>query len=153
MADEYSVTMRDDGQVLVLLDAGCKIDRAEILALLQELGLDPSKVTFLEPDKVGECTDLKGAPVIIPIDEETCDLAELDNAGRHCGQAGGRVIVLFGPGYSYDGLHPTAEKYGTQCGWSSDQLRDCISGEVDTPRDGAGAPVDRAEAREVKCKR
>lgn len=153
MAEEYNVTLGNDGKVVVMLSPACKVGKEEILALLRELGWDASNVVFVEPDQVGECGDLKKVPVIIPIDEAICDLPELNEAGRQCGNAGGHLIVLFGPGYSYEGLHPIADKYGTQCGWSADQLKDCISGEANPPRDAAGAPAERSEAREVKCKK
>lgn len=152
MADGYDVTAGKDGRIFVVLHPGCKIDKDEILALLRELGIDVTLVSFLHPDEVGECPDIGNAAVIIPIDEGTCDLPELDEAGRYCGQAGGRVVVLFGEAFPYEGLHPIAEKYGTQCGWSSDQLGSCIStDQVDSPRSASGSPVTRPGAGQVKC--
>lgn len=153
MANDYTVTKAADGALIVVLHSECKISRDEILALLRELGLDTTNVTFVDPDQVAQCDGLESTPVIIPVDEATCDLPALDQAGRHCGQAGGRVIVLFGPDYPYNDLHPIADKYGTQCGWSPDQLKVRISGETDEPLSGSGAPVDRPVGREVKCRK
>lgn len=151
MANEYEVTVGNDGKVVVVLSPACKVGKEEILALLRELGLDASNVVFVEPDQVGECGDLHGTPVIIPVDEATCDLPELGDAGRHCGSVGGRVIVLCGPGYSYEGLHPIADKYGTQCGWAADQLTVRISGETDEPCSPSGARKKRSDAGQVVC--
>jgi len=153
MSSDYQVATTQEGRIIVLLHPDCEIGRDEVLALLRELGVDASTVTFVEPDRIADCGDLEGAPVIIPIDNGSCDIPELENAARYCGDAGGRVAVLFGSGYSYEGLHPIADKYGTQCGWSIDQLRDCVFGDVDAPRDATGRPADRSEAREVKCRR
>lgn len=148
---DYDIVMGLGGRVFVLLHRGCKIAQDKILALLQELGVDASQVTFVEPDQLSDNASLEQACLIIPIDQEPCDLPEVDNAGRTCGQAGGRVVVLFGPDYSHDGLHPIAEKYGTQCGWSADQLKDCIIGGADAPRTASGAPAKRSRVGQVNC--
>ena len=88
----------------------------------------------------------------MPIDQACYDAPEIDAAGRQCGQAGGRVIVLFGEAFPYEGLHPVAEKYGTQCGWSSDQLDALIKNpDLTPPRGGDGTPVTRPKSEQVKC--
>jgi hypothetical protein len=151
MTNGYTVSKGADGALIVVLHPKCKISRDEILALLRGLGFDTSKVAFIEPDQAEQCEGLEGTPVIIPIDETTCRLPELDQAGRHCGQAGGRVIVLFGPDYSHEGLHSIADKYGTQCGWSADQLSVRISGQTDQPCTPTGTSKKRTNAKQVNC--
>lgn len=151
MPSDYTVTSAPDGRVVVVLHPECKISRDEIMALLQELGFDPLKVTFVEPEQASECDNLQDTPVIFPVDDATCDLPEIGNAAQHCGNAGGQVIVVLGPGSSYEGLHPIAEKYGTQCGWSPDQLKNCISGSADAPSTSSGKPATRPGARQVDC--
>jgi hypothetical protein len=153
MATDYEVILGNDGKVIVVLHPACKITRDDILALLGEMGIDSAKVSFVEPDGLAGCGELDGSPVIIPIDNGTCELPELEGVGRQCGTAGGRVIVLFGPDCSYDGLHPIADKYGTQCDWSADRLKGCISGGVDAPRGADGTPADRPTPHEVKCRK
>lgn len=151
MTNEYTVSKGADGALIVVLHPKCGISREEILALLAGLGLDTSEVAFVEPDQAENCEGLQGVPVLIPIDEMTCNLPELDQAGRHCAQAGGRVIALFGPDYSHDGLHPIADKYGTQCGWAVDQLSVRISGQTDEPCTSTGAIKMRTSAKQVDC--
>ncbi|HEX8578255.1 MAG TPA: hypothetical protein VF655_01510 [Allosphingosinicella sp.] len=141
--------MADDGCAVVLLHAGCKIGREEILALLEEAGFDPSKVIFLEAAEKPDCSDLGAAPVIIPVDDESGDLPELDYAGR----CSGHVVVLLGPDCSFEGLHPLAQKYGTQCGWSADQLRACVSSTAEPPQDASGAALQWDDPKPVICKR
>lgn len=140
-----------NASVIVVLHPACKISRDDILALLRELGLSTSEITFLEPDQVGECGDLNNKSIIIPIDDTTYDLPELVETGRCCGDGGGRVIVLCGPGYSYEGVHPVADKYGTQCGWSPDQLKARISGQTDELCSSSGVRKRRTGASQVDC--
>ena len=149
MAVDYDVTQGPGGRLFVLLHRGCKVSREEILALLEEAGFDPSKVTFLEVSEDLDCSGFGAASVIIPVDDESGDLPELDQAGR----CSGHVVVLLGPGCSFEGLHPLADKYGRQCGWTPEQLRDCLSSEGDFVRDATGAPADRPKVFEVKCRR
>jgi hypothetical protein len=151
MANDYTVIKAADGNVVVVLHRECKISRDEILALLRELGFDTASVTFLEPGEVEDCKHLSGTPVIIPVDGATCDLPELAEAGRQCGTAGGRVIVLCGPDFSYDGLHPIAEKYGTQCGWSPDQLKVRVAGQTNEPCSPSGGGKKRTGTSQVDC--
>jgi len=153
MADGFEIHEMKDGRVLVILHPTCAITKKAILALLAEMGIDEAAVIFLLPEEVAEhCSDIDDMPVVIPIDQASCDAPELDAAGRQCGQAGGRVIVLFGDGFSYEGLHPVAEKYGTQCGWSAGQLEDCVKDpESAAPRDSGGTVVTRPISNQVKC--
>src|SRR5947209_4331871 len=107
MPDGFDVHKMKDGRVFVILHPSCAITKKAILALLAELGIDEAAVIFLRPEEMAEyCTDIEDVPVVIPIDQASCDAPELDAAGRQCGQAGGRVIVLFGDGFSHQGLHP-----------------------------------------------
>jgi hypothetical protein len=72
-------------------------------------------------------------------------------AGRHCGQAGGRVILVFGEAFSYEGLHPIADKFGTQCGWSAGLLGACVKSPKSAPLSSKGAQVARPKTEQVKC--
>lgn len=153
MATDFEVIPGQDGAVVVVLHPACNIAKEDILALLAEMGIEPAKVSFVQHEEIAECGDLDDTPVIIPVDNGTCELPELEAVGRQCGTAGGRVIVLFGPECGYDGLHPVADKYGTQCDWSAERLKGCVSGGADAPRDSGGAPADRPEAHEVKCRK
>lgn len=152
MADGQLIKIGDDGRVFVLLHADCRISKKRILALLQEAGIEETDVTFLALAEIDECPDLGHAVVLIPIDAAVCHSPELEDAGRHCGQAGGRVVVLFDSDFPYEGLHPLAEKYGTQCGWSASQLGPCLLGSEPTePRTATGKPAIRPRAGPVKC--
>ncbi len=153
MANEYELIPGKDGVIVVVLHPACKISKEDILALLAEMRIDPANVRFVEPEGVPGCGDLDGTPVVIPVDDGTCDLPEIVGVGRQCGTSGGRVVVLFGPECGYQGLHPVADKYGTQCDWSADRLKGCVSGGADAPRDSGGAPADRSEPHEVKCRK
>jgi hypothetical protein len=109
-------------------------------------------VVFLLPEEVANCDGIDDVPVVIPIDQASYDAPELDAAGRQCGQAGGRIIILFGEAFPYEGLHPVAEKYGTQCGWSAGQLDACVkSPDLAPPRSSGGTPVTRPKSEQVKC--
>lgn len=153
MADDFEIHKMKDGRVLVILHPTCAITKEAVLALLAELGIDEAAVIFLLPEEVAEyCTGIDDVPVVIPIDRASCDAPELDAAGRQCGQAGGRLIVLFGDGFAYEGLHPIAEKYGTQCGWSASQLEGCVNDpKPAAPRDSGGTVVTRPTSDQVKC--
>lgn len=152
MADGFETHEMKDGRVLVILHPSCAITREAILALLAELGVEEAAVLFVSPEEVNEhCPDVDDVPVVIPIDQTICDAPELDAAGRQCGDAGGRVIVVLDDGFRYQGLHPIAENYGTQCGWSAAQLRDCVKNPKSTARDSDGAKVNHPSATQVKC--
>lgn len=153
MAYGFEIREMKDGRVLVILHPACAITKEAILALLAEMGIDEAAVIFLLPEEVVEhCTDMGDVPVVIPVDQASCDAPELDAAGRQCGQAGGRVIVLFGDDFAYGGLHPIAEKYGTQCGWSAGQLKDCAKDPKSAaPRASGGTIVNRPTSNQVKC--
>ncbi len=153
MAKGYEVLVGKGGRLLVVLHRACQITKGEILALLAEAGIDPATVTFVEPEGVAECGDLGDAAVIIPLDDVACDKPELESVGRQCGTAGARVVVLFGPACSFKGLHPIADRYGTQCDWSAERLNGWIGGEEDVPRDPTGNSAKRPAAREVVCRR
>jgi hypothetical protein len=149
MTNDYSVTKGPGDQLYVLLHRGCKVARAEILALLQEAGFDPSQIIFLDAAEDVDCDALGGVPLIIPVDDESGDLPELDHAGR----CSGRVVVLLGPGCSFEGLHPLARKYGTQCGWSADRVKRCVSNDAETPQNAAGAAVHWDKPKPVICRK
>lgn len=153
MADGFDIHELKDGRVLVVLHLACAITKEAILALLAEMGIDETAVIFLQPEEVaGHCENLGDVPVVIPVDQACCDAPELEVAGRQCGQAGGRVIVVFGENFPYEGLHPIAEKYGNQCGWSAPQLEKCANGPKATPpQSSAGKPMARPEAKQVEC--
>jgi hypothetical protein len=150
--DDFKIQRTEDGRVLVILHPACAISKQAILALLAELGIDEATVIFLLPEETANCGDINDVPVVIPIDQASCDAPELDAVGRRCGQAGGRVIILLGEAFPYGGLHPIAEKYGTQCGWSAAQLGACV-GRTDlaSPRSSGGTPVTRPKSNQVKC--
>ncbi len=152
MPDDFEIPRTGDGRVLVILHPACAISKEAILALLAELDVDEAAVVFLLPEEVANCTGIDDVPVVIPIDQASCDAPELDTAGRQCGQAGGRVIILFGEAFPYEGLHPIAEKYGTQCGWSAGQLDACVkSPDLAPPCSSGGTLLTRPKSSQVKC--
>jgi len=152
MPDDYEIRRMEDGRVLVVLHPTCAISKEAILALLAELGINEAAVVVLLPEEVANCNGIEDVPVVIPIDQASCDAPELDAAGRQCGQAGGRVIILFGEAFSYEGLHPIADKYGTQCGWSAIQLDACLkSPDLAAASSSGGTVVTRPEPKQVKC--
>ena len=152
MEDAYNVKTSADGQVIVILHANCQISNDQVLALLREAGVDVEKAVFLGPEDALSCDDLDDSLVVIPLDAEVCDQPELEDAARHCSGAGGQVVGVFGPGFAYDSLHPIADKYGKQCGWSPNDFASCISKpESDTVLDGTGAELKRPEPKQVKC--
>lgn len=152
MPDDFEICRTEDGRVFVILHPSCAISKEAILALLAELGVDEATVVFLLPEDIANCSGIDDVPVVIPIDEASCDAPELDAASRQCGQAGGRVIILFGEAFPYEGLHPVAEKYGTQCGWSAAQLDACLKGpDLAPPSSSGGTPVTWPKPEQVKC--
>ena len=152
MPDDFEIRKTEDGHVIVILHPACTISKNAILALLAELGIDEMAVVFLLPEDVVNRVNIADLPVVIPIDEAVCDAKELDAAGRQCGQAGGCVIILLGKGFPYKGLHPIAEKYGTQCGWFADKLGDCLKSPCSAPPSGSdGTEIPRPKHEPVKC--
>ena len=152
MPDDFEIRRTEGGRVLVILHPACTISKEAILELLAELGIDEAAVTFLLPEEAADCAGIDDMPVVIPIDQASCDAPDLDAASRQCGQAGGRVIILFGEAFPYEGLHPIAEKYGTQCGWSADQLDACMKNpDLTPPCISDGTPVVRPKSDQVKC--
>ena len=152
MAEGFEALETQDGRVVVVIHPGCTASQEEILDLLEQAGIDRSNVTFVGPEEVLEWSGLEAATIIIPLNAESCDAPELENAGRHCGQAGGNVVVIIEGSFGYPGLHPIAEKYGTQCSWSADDLKRCISTEGPTePSDSEGRPVSRSGGKQVNC--
>jgi hypothetical protein len=151
MPNDFKIRRTDDGRVLVILHPSCAISKEAILALLAEVGVDEATVVFLLPEDAANCDSLDEVLVLIPVDQASCDAPELEAAGRQCGQAGGRVIIVFGESFPFEGLHPVADKYGTQCGWSADQLDACVKRPDLTPLSSGGAPVARPKSEQVKC--
>lgn len=152
MPDDFEIRRTEDGRVFVVLHPVCTISKEAILALLAELNVEEKDVVFLLPEDVADCSGIDDMPMVIPIDQASCDAPELDTAGRQCGQAGGRVIILFGDKFPYEGLHPVAEKYGTQCGWSAVQLDACVKRpDLAPPTSSGGTPVTRPKSQQVKC--
>lgn len=151
MSNDLKIRAAEDGRVVVIVHRSCAISKEAILALLAEAGIDVAAVVFLFPEDVANFEGLNEVPVLIPIDQASCNAPELDTAGRQCGQAGGRVVIVFGEGFSFAGLHPVAEKYGTQCGWSASQLNVCINSPDLAPVSSGGSPVPRPKPEQVKC--
>lgn len=152
MAEGFEALETQAGRIVVVLHPGCTASREQILDLLEQAGVDRSNVTFVSPEEACELSGLEAATIVIPLNAESCEAPELENAGRHCGQAGGNVVVIIEGGFGYPGLHPIAEKYGTQCSWSADDLERCISSEGEAePRDSEGKPVSRSSGKQVNC--
>jgi hypothetical protein len=152
MPDDFQIRRTEDGRVLVILHPTCGISKEAILALLAELGFDESSVAFLLLQDIANYEGMNDTPVLIPVDEASCDAPEIDIAGRQCGQAGGRVIILFGEAFPYEGLHPVAVKYGTQCGWSASQVDACVNGtKLAPPVSSGGTPIVRPKSQQVEC--
>jgi len=152
MSEDFEIRKAKDGRVIVVLHPRCATTKEAVLSLLSELGIEATDVDFLLPDEAANCTGIDDMPVVVLIDEADCDAPELDRASQQCAQAGGRVIVLFDKSFAYDGLHPIADKYGTQCGWSGDQLDACIKNEdLAPPRSSDGSKVSRPKTEQVKC--
>lgn len=152
MADHFKVFSSGDGRIFVILHPACGVDRGRILDLLDEAGFDPALVTFLTPEEGQEKVAEGQECTIIPIDENVTDAVELDEAARHRAQSG-RVIVVLADGFTPDGLHRIAVKYGSQCGWSAGHLGVQITGpqNVTQPVDALGYPVERSRSDPVKC--
>ena len=154
MADEHMIVRNADGSVMVILHPACGVSREAILELLLEAGVKASAVTFIEPAQAQDVEAGEGPDcIIIPVDQSVSDAPELDEATRRCSQGGGSVVVVFGEGFSPTGLHPIAEKYGTQCGWSARELAPRISGSPHDggPLDASGKSVSRSTTSQVKC--
>jgi hypothetical protein len=152
MADGVDIRIDRRGRVVVVLHERCPIARDRILVLLAEAGVDVAEVMFLTPEEACLRDDLEDAAIVIPVSADVCDAPELEAAGSACGAQGGRVVVVFDNGFAYEGLHPIADRYGTQCGWSPDALRERLSPEADdAPSDGTGRPVRRPRGSQVKC--
>lgn len=151
MSDDYEVVAAD-GKVIVIIRPGAAVDKDAITALLVECGVDPSAISFVEPAEIERCGEIVGVPVIFPVDATTSDAPDLEICAGHCAQAGGTVVVVFDQGFPFEGIHPIAADYGTQCGWSPDQLAPRIAPDADCPPlESSGRPVERSRARQVKC--
>ena len=152
MSAAYDVRIAGDGKVIVLLHPSATIDRASVVELLVSCGIDPAMILFLDPGEAKECAGLDGAPVVVPIDGVGADEAELEEGARDCAQAGGRVIVVLDAAYPSQGLHPIASNYGTQCGWSPEQLGPRLGGDAASgPLSGSGDPAQWSSSKPVKC--
>ncbi|MGV1683745.1 hypothetical protein [Sphingopyxis sp. NJF-3] len=152
MNKSFETLEAGDGRIFVILHVSCTASRDDILKLLEVAGIERDKVTFLETDDARDFTELDDAVVLIPINGETCDVPELEDVGRQCGQAGGRVVVIFEEGFAFSDLHPIAEKYGTQCSWSGEDLGQCVSGkDPERASDSEGNPVPRSGVKQVNC--
>ena len=154
MADGYEVVRDGNGGVLVILHPAVAISREKILELLTQAGIDAASVVFIEPAEAIDA-DADDRCVVVPIDQTACDNPELAEAARHCAQAGSGVVVLFGEGFEYSGLHPIAAGYGTQCGWSPEELRPrLVEGDAPSiaPTNTDGAAVNRPRSKQVNCK-
>ena len=81
MASAFETVTLKDGRVLVILHPACGISKEHILVLLVELGVDADLVTFLQPQETVDF-DLDAVPVVIPLDQASCDAPELEELVR-----------------------------------------------------------------------
>lgn len=152
MAGKFEVFSSADGRIFVILHPECGIDHERILNLLAEAGFDPATVTFLTSDEGQEAFTGGQECTIIPVDGNVANAPELEEAAR-CRAQSGPVVVVLVEGFVPDGLHPIAVKYGSQCGWSANDLRSQMTGtpDVTQPVDVSGNPVERPKSNPVKC--
>jgi hypothetical protein len=153
MTDDVEVVEGTDGRITVILHHDAKISREAVIELLRACGVYPDKISFLEPGDALDPAKMDESCTLFPVDEETADLPELEEAARCRAQGGGTVVVLFGEKYAPAGLHPIAANYGTQCGWRSEELASRVKriAGADGPVDAGGSPVHRPEPNQVKC--
>jgi hypothetical protein len=154
MVDGYEAVITKSGRVLVLRHPDCTIPQDAILDLLRSAGVDVITVLFAELTTIlDNDIDPNNDRCLIPIDAKVCEDPSILDAGRQCAQSGCPVVVVFAEGFEYQGLHPVANGYGTQCGWSADDLRDRLTGliETATPVDAFGSAIKREDVNQVKC--
>lgn len=154
MSTGFEVKKTKGGKVAVILHPKCKIAKSAILELLAKAGIRQEDVIFVRPEDVGSLGEIADLRILIPIDEVVCSDEALVAVGRQCagGTISARVIVLIGPGFEYQKLHPIAEGYGTQCDWSAERLKECLDASVTPePRRSDGATISRPRGKQVDC--
>lgn len=154
MADDFEVYEDGRGGVLVILHPDAAISREDVIELLVASGVNREAIAFVEPRDVGDA-EVDDRCVVIPIDANVANDPELAEAARLCAQSSSGVVVVLGQDFDHPALHPIADGYGTQCGWSPAELRPCLEqdeGSVPPPRDSAGGAVDRPRPSQVNCR-
>lgn len=139
-------------KVVVFVRRGCSVNEAEIKKLLSDAGLDQEDFVIEHDDSHITELDPIGLTLVVMIDKHVCDDEELEAITRKLSSAGSTVIAVFADDFEYQGMHPIAEKYGTQCAWSPTELAEKISATTQsTPTDTTGSRVRRADAKQVDC--
>lgn len=152
MVENFSVIGVSPERVVVILHPICKISREEIIKLLEAAGVDVSIVEFIEPGLIENCEELSGVPIIIPVDDENLDDKTLEQAAGFCATIGGGIIVLCGDEVDDTKLHPIARMYGTQIGWSPENMSGCLTNPKQAnPKDSTGETIVRPKSNPVRC--
>lgn len=139
-------------KVAVFVRSGCSVNEADIKRLLSDAGLDQEDFVIEHDDSHITELDPIGLTLLVVIDEHVCDDKELEAITRKFSSASSTVIAVFADDFEYQGMHPIAEKYGTQCAWSPTELAEKINAPTQSPpTDTTGSRVRRADAKQVDC--
>lgn len=139
-------------KIVILLHTLCGVREEDVRELLKDTGIEFGEVVCVaDSDELADAVT-KGATVVIVLDGNVADEQSIETAARDCSTTGSSVIVVFGEGYSYSGMHPIADKYGNQSTWLASDLRDKIQDpEGSAPTDPSGSNPTRSSAKQVDC--
>ena len=137
---------------VIVVREGCAVSEEHVQKLLSDAGLDLADFAIEDDDSCLTELDPTDLPVVVVIDETVCDDEELEVIARRFASAGASIIAVFARQFEYEGMHPIAEKYGTQCAWSPMELAEKIKNpQQSAPTDTTGSHVERARAKQVNC--
>lgn len=152
MSEDYKVFKQAGGKITIVLHPTCEITKEDILILLGKCGFKEKDIFFILSDDLNSEYEFNDQTIILPLDENVHDNPELEQTAMHCANGGGTLVTLLGTAVSYDGLHPIAEKYGTQCNWDAVELKAFVTSPLTTvPISSSGVEIQRGDKDPVKC--
>ena len=116
--------------------------------------------TDLEVDELVECAlaeelnedMLKDATMVVILDNPSETDSDVEDFARKCANTGAPVVVLLGPNTNFEGIHPIADSFGTQCPWTPEQLLNKVSKPLESkPTDRKGTERANSKPKPVPC--
>lgn len=143
----------DKEKILVIFNQkDCNVSDEELEELIDQLEAEIDKPTIITDEQQLDEVMSSDCTLIVIVDHTNCESDDLDRLVMRFASNGSNVILVFAKNFEYEGLHPIAEKYGTQCGWSSSELSEKIDDPISSePTDSSTAAAKRKDASQVSC--
>lgn len=139
-------------KVVIFVHEDSEVADEEVMQLLDQLEIQiENPVIVNNEEQLADAMSPESILIVI-IDHVTCESEDIDGMVMRVASNSADVILVFANNFEYEGLHPIAEKYGTQCGWSPIELSEKIGDPVSSiPTDSSAAAATRKDPKQVSC--